>query len=222
MFYSYVIAFLLSAPSLISRHTLLFISLFTFLSTLLSTPILTYFCNVRAFRYKRILFFYELPRCGAFLSLRLRLRHCLLWCRELSMLPRTLVFAGFLGVLCRALRARIVCMLPRAMVPRARPNGLDVSRGAAHSYVAAHPWCRALECRRASVLPRTRAAAPLSMLPRSYTCCRAPMVPRAAKRYVVLVCVAASHVAAQFSVWTRPMLPRSSLCCRVPCCRAVL
>src|SRR6218665_114657 len=138
------------------------------------------------------------------------------------MLLRTLVFAGCLGVCCRAFRARIVGMLPRAMVPRARPNGLDVSRGGAHSYVAAHPWCRALECRRASVLPSTRAAAPLSMLPRSYTCCRAPMVPRAEERYVVLVCVAASHVAAQFSVWTRPMLPRSSLCCRVPCCRAVL
>src|SRR6218665_2971997 len=81
------------------------------------------------------------------------------WCRELSMLPRTLVFAGCLGVWCRAFRARIVYMLPRAMVSRVLPNGLDVSRGAAHSYVTAHPWCRALECSRASVLPRICGAA---------------------------------------------------------------
>src|SRR6218665_486923 len=136
------------------------------------------------------------------------------------------------------------------MVPRARQNGLDVSRCAVHSYVAAHTWCRALECRRASVFPRTRAAAPLSMLPHSYTCCREPMVPRAAECHVVLACGAASHAAAQlyvvprsstccrvpcclavlhaaashgaaqFSVLPRPMVPRSSMCCRVPCCRA--
>src|SRR6218665_4212018 len=104
----------------------------------------------------------------AYRSLRLRLRHCLLWCRELSMLPRTLVFAGCLGVWCRAFRARIVCMLLRAMVPRARPDGLVV------------PWCRAV------------------------------------------LCVAASHGAAQSYVLPRPMVPRSSTCCRVPWNRAVL
>src|SRR6218665_501736 len=94
-------------------------------------------------------FFYEPPRRRAFRLLRLRLRHCLLWCRELSMLPRTLVFAGCFGVWCRAFRARIVYMLPRAMVPRARPNGLVVSRGAAHSYVihgAAHWYAAAHSC----------------------------------------------------------------------------
>src|SRR6218665_1971447 len=131
----------------------------TYINTYIHTYIYT--CNVRAIRYKRILFFYGLPRRVSFRSLRLRLRQCLLWC----------------------------CV---------------------------HVCCRA------AVWPRICAAAPLSMLPRSYTCCRAPMVPRAAERYVVLVCVAASHGAAQFYVLPRSMLPRSSLCCRVPWCRAVL
>src|SRR6218665_3317680 len=87
--------------------------------------------------------FLLLPRRGSFRSLRLRLRQCLLLCRELSMLPRPLVFAGFLSVWCRAYRARIVYMFPRAMVPRARPNGLFVCvvprtrDAAAHSYDAA-------------------------------------------------------------------------------------
>src|SRR6218665_1106989 len=94
------------------------------------------------------------------------------------MLPRTFVFAGFLGVWCRAFRARIVYMLPRAMVPQARPNGLVVSawcrslHGAAHLYAAAHQCCRALVVRpRTCMLPRIHGAARLCA-PRTFVCGR--------------------------------------------------
>src|SRR6218665_2158246 len=153
------------------------------------------------------------------------------------MLPRTPVLAGCLGVWCRVLRARIVCMLPRAMVPRARPNGLDVSRGTARGGTLR----RLSLCSRASpmvplslraaalrsfvaaqfyVLPRPMVAAqfyvlPGPMVPRSSLCCRVPCC-RAVLR------VAASSVVAQFYVLPRPTLPRNSLYFRVPCCRAVL
>src|SRR6218665_1962399 len=78
------------------------------------------------------------------------------------------------------------------MMPRPRHV---VSRGRDRRYV----WL----CYRAS-----------PMAPRSSTCGRAPMVPRAAERFVVLACVAAQLY----------MLPRSSTCGRasVLCCHAVL
>src|SRR6218665_3603177 len=104
------------------------------------------YCKVRAIRYKRIFFFYELPRRVSFRSLRLRLRHCLLWCRELSMLPRTLVLTCFLDPWCRA-RGQMVSTSP--VVPRTRM--LPLIHGAAQFYV----------------LPRP-------MLPRSSLCCRVP------------------------------------------------
>src|SRR6218665_1838774 len=83
------------------------------------------------------------------------------------------------------------------VLPRSR-NAAAHSYVAAHLYAAAHPWCRAC-----------------GQMVSSSTCCRVPC------RRAVL-CVAASHGAAQFSVLPRPMLPCSSTCCRVPWCRAVL
>ena len=169
------------------------------------------YCNVRAISYKRQINFFIVaaPRVISFVATS--------FTSLFAMVLRTVnaaahpCFAGFLGVWCRAFRARIVYMLPRAMVPRARPNGLVVSawcrslHGAAHLYaaahqcyralfilafVAAHPWCRA------PVLPRGHARRYVwlcrrasHMAPRSSTCGRAPMVPRAAERFVVLACV---------------------------------
>ena len=143
------------------------------------------------------------------------------------MVPRTVnaaahhCFAGFLGVWCYAFRAHIVYMSPRAMPPRARKIVSSSLRGAAHSMVsrtcmlprtsvAAHSSFgrafvylpRILVCDRAVLC----VAAQLYMLPRSSMCCRAPMVPRAAERFVVLACVAAQLY----------MPPRSSMCCRAP------
>src|SRR6218665_452549 len=167
-------------------------------------------CNVHAFRYKRILFFYELPRRGSFRSLLLRLRYCLLWCRELSM-P---------GCLC--------------VVPRTRM--LPLIHGAAFAYTEAHPccrapWFRAPACRRSPmvprvrpnglivfVLPRTHGAARGRTLRRLSLCCRAsPMVPLSLRAAALR-----SFVAAQFSI-----LPRTVACGRAvlhaaahPWCRA--
>src|SRR6218665_4005328 len=136
----------------------------------------------------------------AYRSLRLRLRHCLLWCRELSMLPRTLVFAGCLGVWCRAFRARIVYMLPRTMVPRARPKGLVVSA-----------WYRALVCCGSSMVPRS------CMLPRisasARLCDRASVVPR-------ILILPRTRAAALSSCCREFVLPRTPWCRAPVCCRA--
>src|SRR6218665_3703454 len=161
-------------------------------------------CNVRAIRYKRILFFYGLPRRGSFRSLRLRLRQCFLWCRELSMLPRTLVFARFLGVWCRVLftcchapwchtRGQMVlsslrgaahsmvprsCMLPRTSVTVVRPRTCmpPCIHGAARLCAAAqfHVLPRTHGATRGTTLHRLRVSAHLYTLPRSSTCFRAP------------------------------------------------
>src|SRR6218665_2049090 len=137
--------------------------------------------------------FLLLPRLGSFCSLRLRLRHCLLWCRELSMLSRTFVFAGFLGVWCRAFRARIVYMFPRGHMVSSS------LRGAAHSMVP-----------RTCMLPRTSVAAH-SSFGRAFVYCRAPMVTRSYTccRAVLRAAQHRSFVAAQFSI-----LPRTVACGR--------
>src|SRR6218665_1069436 len=137
-------------------------------------------------------------------------------------------------------------MLPRSvtccrapMVPRAAERYVVLACVSAHL-----PWSRLVL--RAAALRSFVAAQcyvlPRPMVPRSSTCyrdpcCRAPMVPRAAERYVVLACVGAhlpwwrlvlraaalrSFVAAQCYVLPRPMVPRSSTCCRDPCCRALM
>src|SRR6218665_2964849 len=102
--------------------------------------------------------------------------------------------------------------------------------GAAHLYVAAHPWCRAcgqmvsvlcvaafhgaahshtaalhsaahLHVAASHGAARAAKWSQLSVLPR-------PMVPRGRPNGL------------KFSVLPRPMVPRSSTCCRVPCGRA--
>src|SRR6218665_1915841 len=93
-------------------------------------------CNVRAIRYKRILFFYGLPRCVSFRSLRLRLRQCLLWC-HVHVCCRAAVWTRICG-------AAHMCCRALVMLPRSR-------NAAAHSYVAAHLWCRFSVCCRASL-----------------------------------------------------------------------
>src|SRR6218665_2709412 len=110
-------------------------------------------CNVRAIRYKRILFFYGLPRRVSFRSLRLRLRQCLLWCR--------------VHVRCRA-----------AVWPRIR--GAAHSHTAALHGAASHAAALRSTCSRASVLSAAPFyVRPRSMVPRaaqrleSSPCCRA-------------------------------------------------
>src|SRR6218665_3163013 len=171
-------------------------------------------CNVRAIRYKRILFFYELPRRVSFRSLRLRLRQCLLWCR--------------VHVCCRAAVWRRICGAAhpccRALVMLPRTRILPLIRGAAHSHTAALCSAAHLYAARAAKWSQVLCV-PRPMLPRSSTCCRVPWC-RAGGQMVSVLCVAASHGAAraakwsQFSVLPRPMVPRSSTCCRVPWCRA--
>src|SRR6218665_3011731 len=259
-------------------------------------------CNVCAFRYKRILFFYGLPRRGAFRSLRFRLRHCLLgatncqccraplfsrvvsvygaarWnaaahlcCRasvvraflygRAPVLPRSCQFCRA-PVLPRPCQCCSVFVLPRSMVPRTcmPPR----THGAARIYVVAQsfvlPWCHARQNTSSSlclavlpriihsaaqfhVLPRTHGAARgrtlrrlpgcrsvlrtvalrsfvaakfslvaahCRMWPRTVTCCRAPMVPRAAVRFIVYVWRAFIHVSAQFCVLPRSLVPREA------------
>src|SRR6218665_2442012 len=133
--------------------------------------------------------------------------------------------------------------------PWGRARGKMVSsslRGAAHSYVSAHPWCCVHACCRASVLPRICVAAHLCcraflycrapVLPRSCQCCRAFVLPRthcAAHLYAAahpwrraFICIAAPHGATRGRTLHRRyvwlccralyMLPHSSMCCREP------
>src|SRR6218665_3047313 len=98
-----------------------------------------YFCNVRAIRYKRILFFcmdcrdaYRFVRCGFVYVI---VCYCAafmyaaaLLCGRAYVMPRTLILP-------RSIVPR-TCMLPRPMVPRVRPNDLS-------SLCCRVPWCRA-------------------------------------------------------------------------------
>src|SRR6218665_3817853 len=187
-------------------------------------------CNVRAFRYKRILFFMNCRDAGRFVR-----------CGFVYIIvcygAAHPCFRGLSQPTCmdRAFRARIVYMLPRAMF-RARGQMVSSSlRGPGHSYVAAHPWCRvhvymlprisaaARLCGRASVVPRILIQ-PRTCAAATSSCCRAFVLPRthgSAHLYAAAhPCYRAlPHVAAQLY-----MLPRSSTCGRalVLCCRAVL
>src|SRR6218665_3120980 len=99
---------------------------------------------------------------------------------------------------CRALVCCRSSMVPRSCIlTRTRAAALH---GSAHLHAAAHPWCCAC-----------------GQMVSSSSCFRAPMVPRAEERYVVLACVAA-HLPWCRSVYVRPRfgpsLPRSSPYCR--------
>src|SRR6218665_3959440 len=138
----------------------------------------------------------------------------------------------------------------RALVMLPRTRMLPLIRGAVFVYAAARLCSRASVVPRTFILPRTCmpprvrpnglkfSVLPRPMLPRSSTCCRVPCLravlcvsaSHGAAQYSVcrvpccraVLCVAASHGAAQFYMLPRSMLPRSSLCFRVPWCRAAL
>jgi len=113
------------------------------------------------------------------------------------MVPRTVNAAAH-----PCFRGLFRCMVPRISCPYrlhvATRHG--AARAAKWSrrlcVVPRTPWCRA----------RQNASSSSPVLPRNSTCGRAPMVPRAAERFVLL-----AYVAAQLY-----MLPRSSMCCRAP------
>src|SRR6218665_1135409 len=112
-------------------------------------------------------------------------------------------------------------VLSHPMVPRAAERSClrlfcrAVQRAAAHSMV---PRARQYVSSSSSVVPRTLIL-PRSIVPRT---CMPPLAHGAARaaKWSQVLCVAASHGAAQFYMLPRSMLPRSSLCCRVQCCRA--
>src|SRR6218665_4026026 len=161
-------------------------------------------------------FFMNCRDAGRFVR-AVSLRHCLLWCRELSMLPRTRAAALSL---CR--RAFVYFRAP--MVPR--------THGAARGTTVVVFVCvfRALLHAAAQfpVLPRTRGAARsrryvvLACVSAHLKWCRSVLRAAASHAAAEFLRAAACHAAAQFYVLPRPMLPRSSTCFRVPCCRAVL
>src|SRR6218665_1519364 len=152
-------------------------------------------CNVRAIRYKCILFFYGLPRRVSFRSLRLRLRQCLLWCRvhvccRVAVWPR---ICGAAHTCCRALYT-------------AAHSHTAALHSAAHLYVAAsHGAARAAKWSPFSVLPR-------SIVPRTCMLPR-PMVPRGRPNGLCSLCCRVP--------WCRAggQMVSGSLCCRVPWCR---
>ena len=163
---------------------------------------LLFYCNFRAIRYKRILFFLD--------------------CRDAIRFVRccfgyvTFVMASRILVCCRASVWPRICSFPRTR------------RSAAHSYTAAHPWSARL-CAAAHLLMRPRSSMYFRaltwchawlMLPRTrhvatrdrgrryiWLCFRAShMVPRTVStcgRASVLRCRAVLHIAAHCRLWPR-------------------
>src|SRR6218665_1989394 len=187
------------------------------------------------------------PRAAERLCLRLCCRPP--WCRARCSTPhrRQCAAAQFLRsaahhLCCRAVQRAAA----HPLVPRVRQYASSSSPVLPRSSTCCRaPWCRARQnacvfahaSAQFNVLPRSmvpregerlclRLCSRTLILPRSLVprTCMPPLAHGAARaaKWSQVLCVAASHGAAQFYMLPRSMLPRSSLCCRVPCFRAVL